>query len=190
MFFITTTAFGQSRFLQKLDFDVSYARVDGWQRQLTDYIIENNDGKALGLAAGLNFNSKLFLQLEYQRAELYNVDLESKFKLGFFTSVVGRKLSAFEKGVLSPKIGISIQNRPTYNTWRIFYTNNNGEVVTNIQREFTGISGFRFWAVGFDFSYPISHEVSIGAGLDAFYSASSGKGSTVSSVFLKMKLFN
>ena len=169
---------------------MSYARVDGWQRQLTDNVVENNDGNALALAALFNFNSKLFLQLEYQRAELYNVDLESKFKLGSFTSVIGRKLSAFGKGVLSPKIGISIQNRPTYNTWRIFYTNNNGEVVTNTQREFTGISGFRFWTVGIDFSYPISHEVSIGAGLDAFYSTSSGKGSTVSSVFLKMKLFN
>lgn len=180
----------ENRLLSRFNFDVSFSRVNGWYRVLDQDVQENDDGKAFGISTHFELTSKVSLQLKYQRAELNNVDLQSIFRLSFYTLTAGRKFKIFSHGTITPKAGISVQNYPLYHTWILSYTSPGGNVIRNIQREFLGTGSFRFWTLGIDFNYPLNSELAIGLALDSYYSASSGKGTTISSIFLNMKIFH
>lgn len=187
---VSFNSFGQSDFLKKFDFDLSYATVDTWRRVLAvdPIVIEDDDGKAFGISANFHLSEKVFFQFTYRRAELYNVDLASNFRLGLLGLNVGRKFMIGENFQLNLKAGMSIHNSPVYTTTQ---TNGfvNGQLVDvgPIIRDLNGVVGFLFFTGGAELLYNLTPEIDVGAGGEInFYSAS---GSTISFLFLKVKLF-
>jgi hypothetical protein len=94
------------------------------------------------------------------------------------------------KARLDFKGGFSILTYPLYETWVTSGIVDNQVVSRNIQRTYTGVSIFRYWSLGLDFSYPISSELSLGGEVNWNYSLSTGNGATITGIFLRMKLFD
>ena len=178
--------------IKKLDFELKYSSFDTWRRVLDSDgdVIKDDDGRSYGVAVNYNISKKLFVQANYNRSDLYNVDLESRFNVGSFSSFIGRKFNVFEKVRFDLKTGFSILTYPLYETWVTTGTIDNEVVSRNVQRNFTRVSAFRFWSLGLAAAYPLSDELSIGGEVNWNYSISSGNGATISGFFLRMKLFD
>lgn len=178
--------------IKKLDVELKYSNFDTWRRVMDSDgdVIKDDDGNSYGIGLNYDLSDKVFLQSNYFRSDLYNVDLERRFNLGSLSTFVGRKFKVFEKVRFDFKGGFSILTYPLYETWVTTGTVD-GQVVSRVvQRNYTGTTTFRYWSLGLAASYPISEELSVGAEVNWNYSISSGNGATISSAFLRMKLFN
>lgn len=187
---IAHSTFGQKSFFTKLDVDISYSDVDTWRRILYDdpIVIEDNDGLAFGLSTNYHLNEKIFVQFTYRRAELYNIDLASNFKLGLANLSIGRKFGLSNRIAFSPKVGLSIHSAPTYLS-SITRGYVDGVLVDEgpIVRSFSGIEQYFFFAFGAEVVYDLTPELGIGVlgEMNTFQSS----GSTIISIFLKLRLF-
>lgn len=182
----------KSSIIKDLEVEIKYSNVDTWRRVLDSDgdVVKDDDGKSYGLGVSYNISQKLFVQANYYRSDLYNVDLESRFNLGSFSSFIGRKFIVFEKVRFDFKTGFSILTYPLYETWVTTGTIDNQVVSRNVRRVYNGVDTFRYWSLGLAATYPVSEELSIGGEVYWNYSVSSGNGATISGVFLRMRLFN
>lgn len=187
---VTHSAFGQKSFFTKFDVDISYSNVDTWRRILYDdpIVIKDNDGFAFGLSTNYHLNEKVFVQFIYRRAELYNIDLASNFKLGLANLSVGRNFSISNRLAFSPKLGLSIHSAPTYLS-SITRGYVDGVLVDEgpILRTFSGIERYFFFAFGAEVVYDLTSE--LGLGLLGEVNTFQSSGSTITSIFLKLRLF-
>lgn len=181
-----------SHWTKKLDIELKYSNFDTWRRILDSDgdVIKDDDGRSYGLGVNYNISQKLLIQSNYNRSVLYNVDLESRFNLGSFSSFLGRRFIVFEKVRFDFKGGFSILTYPLYETWVTTFTVEDVVMSRTVQRVLNGTGTFRYWTLGLAAAYPISEELSIGGEVNWSYSVSSRNGATTTGVFLRMKLFN
>lgn len=194
LFILSSEGFAQnnSTWVKRFDIELKYSNVNTWRRVMDSDgdVLKDDDGKSYGLGINYNVNEKLFIQANYHRSTLYNVDLESQFNLGSFSTYVGRKFKILEKVRFDFKGGFSIYTYPLYETWVTTGMIGNQVVSRNVQRVLNGVGTFSYWSMGLSAAYPISNELSFGGEVNWNYSLASEKGVTASGVFLRMKLFN